>query len=91
MYLFNILLFIIIQNSLGNILDNYVKCSTCKYYIKNKVIVENDIVKVIPEKCKLFYKISCYKNNYKKDNLDIKTCRSHYNYCSKEGVYYEDH
>ena len=86
MYLFYIILFIIIENSLYN----SVKCSSCKYYIKNKIIIENDIVNVIPEKCKLFYKITSYKNNYKKDNLDISTCRSHSKYCGKEGVYYKD-
>ena len=86
MYLFYILLFILIENSLGN----SVKCSSCKYYIQNNFIIENDIIKIIPEKCKLFYKLSCYKNNIKKNNIDISTCRSHSKYCGKEGVYYED-
>ncbi len=86
MYLFYILLFIIIQNSLCD----HVKCSSCKYYIKNKVIIEDNMIKHIPEKCKLFYKLSYYKNNIKKDNLDISICRSHYKYCDKEGVYYEE-
>ncbi len=48
------------------------------------------MIKHIPEKCKLFYKLSYYKNNIKKDNLDISICRSHYKYCDKEGVYYEE-
>jgi hypothetical protein len=86
MYLFYIILFIIIENSLGD----YVKCSSCKHFINNKLIIENDKIKYIPEKCKLFYKLNYYKNFIKKDNVDISTCRSYYNYCGKEGKYYEE-
>jgi hypothetical protein len=68
----------------------YVKCSNCKYVIREKYKLINGNIHHIPQQCKLFRKFIADKNSIKKEYLDTNTRRSHFMYCGKNGTFYTE-
>lgn len=79
-------LFIVLQ--FHKFASEYVKCSNCKYVIREKYKIIHKNIEHIPQKCKLFYRFTCDNNGIKKDHLETKICRNHSFYCGKNGTFY---
>lgn len=81
---------ILILLQLHRFMPEYVKCSNCKYVIREKYKLINGNIHHIPQRCKLFYKFTYEKKTIKKEHLETNSCRNHFMYCGKNGSFYSE-